>query len=432
MKRKRSVSWLLLAAMLVSAALVGCGNGQKQEASGQSGQDSDASAAGSAVSKQTEDTGKSVNLKFWCDKNESAVFEELLRKFEQEYANEADVTVTCETIGAAICKDTFLEDVENGADVFCMPDDQLLAMASSGVLEEIQNAQEIAGRSLEGAAEAASIDGKMYAYPLTADNGYFLYYDKRYLKEEDVKTLDRILEVCAENRKKFIMTWTSGWYLYTFFGNTGLEMGLNEDGLTNHCNWNAKKGDVKGTDIAQAMLEIAAHPGFMAVEDSAYAAMAKDGKAIAVVSGVWEAADLKEAFGGSYGACKLPTYTCAGRQVQMASFKGYRLLGVNSYSKHRDWAEKLADFLTSEESQKFRFERGQHGPANKNAAASDEVARVPAIAAVMEQADYAVLQQVGQKFWSPMTSFGTTMANGNPNRIPLQELMDQLVSGITE
>ena len=251
-------------------------------------------------------------------------------------------------------------------------------------------------------------------------------------KEEDVKTLDRILEVCAENRKKFIMTWTSGWYLYTFFGNTGLEMGLNEDGLTNHCNWNAKKGDVKGTDIAQAMLEIAAHPGFMAVEDSAYAAMAKDGKAIAVVSGVWEAADLKEAFGGSYGACKLPTYTCAGRQVQMASFKGYRLLGVNSYSKHRDWAEKLADFLTSEESQKFRFERGQHGPANKNAAASDEVARVPAIAAVMEQADYAVLQQVGQKFWSPMTSFGTTMANGNPNRIPLQELMDQLVSGITE
>ncbi len=438
MDRKGRINGMIVAALLTSAFLAGCGGKEKQDGSrqgeGAQGQ-TDTGIEGSGQEEKNLEEGQSggnVNLTFWCDESEAAVFEELLRKFEQTYQNEAHIQVTCETVAASDCKDTFLSDVENGADVFCMPDDQLLAMASSGVLEAVSNAQEIAGRSLEGAAEAASIDGKLYAYPLTADNGYFLYYDKRYFDEEDVQTLDRILEVCAQNNKKFVMSFESGWYLYSFFGHTGLEIKMNEDGLTNSCNWNAKTGEIRGVDIAEAMLDIAGHPGFQVSDASKFAALAKDGTAIAVVSGVWDAASLKEAFGGEYGACKLPTYTCRGKQVQMASFKGYRLVGVNSYSKNRGWAEKLADYLTSEESQKFRFEQAQHGPANKNAAASDEVVKVPAIAAVLEQADYGVLQQIGQKYWNPVASFGVTIAKGNPNGIPVQELMDQMVSGITE
>ena len=45
------------------------------------------------------------------------------------------------------------------------------------------------------------------------------------------------------------------------------------------------------------------------------------------------------------GAVKLPTYTCAGQQIQMASFTGYKMMGVNAYSKHKDWALKLADWF---------------------------------------------------------------------------------------
>lgn len=35
---------------------------------------------------------------------------------------------------------------------------------------------------------------------------------------------------------------------------------MNDDGVTNHCNWNAIITDIKGVDIAQAMLDIAAKP----------------------------------------------------------------------------------------------------------------------------------------------------------------------------
>lgn len=83
---------------------------------------------------------------------------------------------------------------------------------------------------------------------MTADNGYFLYYNKNYFTDEDVKTLDGVIAAAEKANKKFAMEFNSGWYLYSFFGNTGLDFGLNDDGVTNHCNWNTTEGDVKGVD----------------------------------------------------------------------------------------------------------------------------------------------------------------------------------------
>lgn len=51
----------------------------------------------------------------------------------------------------------------------------------------------------------------------------------------------------------------------------------------------------------------------------------KSGEVIAGISGVWDVMNAKEAWGADYGACKLPAYTCAGREVQMASFTGYKM-----------------------------------------------------------------------------------------------------------
>ncbi|RAZ27215.1 maltose ABC transporter substrate-binding protein, partial [Klebsiella oxytoca] len=66
-----------------------------------------------------------------------------------------------------------------------------------------------------------------------------------------------------ENGKKITMDWSSAWYVYSFFGNTGLEVGLNSDGITNFCTWNQTEGDIKGEDVANAMLAIAESPAFL-------------------------------------------------------------------------------------------------------------------------------------------------------------------------
>ena len=58
---------------------------------------------------------------------------------------------------------------------------------------------------------------------------------------------------------------------------------------------------------------------------------------------MWNAVTVEEAWGSGFGAAKLPSYTCGGTQVQMASFSGYKLIGVNAYSKQREWAARLAE-----------------------------------------------------------------------------------------
>ena len=72
----------------------------------------------------------------------------------------------------------------------------------------------------------------------------------------------------------------------------------------------------------------------------------KDGSIIAGVSGTWNAKVAQEAWGENYAACKLPTYTVAGKQVQMASFAGFKLVGVNPYSQNMYDAMLFAEFMT--------------------------------------------------------------------------------------
>ena len=96
------------------------------------------------------------------------------------------------------CKDALLADLENGPDVFAFADDQVAALAAAGGLDPIEDADRIRAANLTAAVEAASVGNVLYAYPLTADNGYFLYYNKAYFSEEDISSLNRMLEVAAQ------------------------------------------------------------------------------------------------------------------------------------------------------------------------------------------------------------------------------------------
>ncbi len=384
----------------------------------------------STVSEPTP-ARQTVELTVWGAEEDIQLLQELVSSFQAHYAAEADVRITCQPQSESNCKDILLGDLEAGADVFTFADDQVAALAAAGALDPIPDAASIQEANLSAAVEAASVDGTLYAYPLTADNGYFLYYNKAYFSEEDVQSMDRILEAAAAAERLFAMDWSSAWYVYAFFGNTGLEVGLNDDGLTNYCTWNSTDGPITGLDVAQAMLDIAASPAFSNRTDEAFLSGVRDGSVIAGVSGVWNAVAVQEAWGENAGAVKLPTYTCHGGQVQMASFSGCKLIGVNAYSRYPEWAARLAEWLTSEESQRLRFERRGQGPSNSAAAASPEVQRSAAIAALLAQSEFSHIQRVGGNIWDPVAVFASSMAQGNPSGVSLQTQLDRMVEGVT-
>lgn len=372
-----------------------------------------------------------VELNVWADEDSFDVLEGMIESFKQKYAGEAEFNITLTAMAESDVKAVMLGNIHEGADVFQFPDDQLNSLIAGGVLSAVPNSDEVKAANIEESVNAASLDGTLYAYPMTADNGYFLYYDKRYLTEEDVKTMDGILAVAQNKGKKVSMELNSGWYLYSFFGNTGLQLSLNEDGVTNYCNWNTTEGSVTGMDIGEAIVKIVSNPAFVAQVDDSFISGVKNETVIAGISGVWNAATIKEAWGEDYGAVKLPTYTCNGQQIQMASFTGYKMVGVNSYSENVEWAHKFADWITNEENQQIRFTEKNMGPSNINVAASDEVGKVPAIAAVIDQSHYGVLQRVGNNYWAPCVEFADNIVASKPTGEALQTLLDKLVKAIT-
>mgnify|MGYP002073609392 FL=1 len=379
---------------------------------------------------QTPDAD-TVNLTVWGAAEDEELLRQIIDKFEEAYSGQADFAITFQPQSESSCTNALMGDLENGADVFAFADDQLNTLVAAGALDPVENAESVRQSNLPEAVAAASVDNTLYALPLTADNGYFLYYDKEYFTQEDIRSLDRMLDIAAEHGKKVSMEWSSGWYVYSLFGNTGLTVGLNPDGITNYCTWNSTEGKIKGTDVAQAMLDIAGHPGFVSTDDAGFLAGVQDGTIIAGVNGVWNAVAVEEAWGSGYGASKLPTYTCGGQEVQMASFSGYKLIGVNSYSAHKMWAARLAEWITNEENQKLRFAQRGQGPSNIVAASSEEVQSAPAIAALLEQSEFSYIQRVGGNYWDPVAAFTAEILAGNPSGKSLQDHLDTMVEGIT-
>ena len=372
-----------------------------------------------------------VELVVWGAEEDKELMNQIIQSFQINYQGQADFQISFEVQGEAQCKNVLISSLEESADVFTFADDQLNALAAAGALDPIKNADDIRDKNLSNTVEAATVNNQIYAYPLTADNGYFLYYNKQYITEKQAKTLDGVLEAAAAKGKLFTMDWSSGWYVYSFFGNTGLQVGLNDDGITNYCSWNQKNGDIRGIDIAHAMLKIAENPGFANRTDEKFLKGIKNGSVIAGISGIWNSVAIEKAWGKNYGAIKLPTYTCGGRQIQMASFSGCKLIGVNAYSKHPEWASLLAEWITNEENQRLRFEMRGQSPSNIVVAASAEISQSPAIAALIEQSEFSQLQRVGSKFWDPVSKFAENMASGNPSGQNIQKQLDEMVESIT-
>lgn len=391
----------------------------------------DAGTAAATVAPGSASSG-TVNLRVWGSEEDTELVNSIIDSFKAQYSGQATFNITYEAHSEANCKDDILGDVLNAPDVFTFADDQLMALVASGVLKEVADSSTIYGRNLQASSDAASIGGKLYAYPLTADNGYFLFYNKKYVSESDAETMDGLLKAAEANGKQVFMEMTSGWYMYAFFGNTDMEIGLNDDGISTFCNWNAKYTNITGVQVAEGMLNIGKNPSFTATTPEGFTKGAADDLYVAGVSGIWDENAIKEAWGDNYAAAKLPTYTVAGSQLQMSSYAGYKLVGVNSYSNNVDWAAKFADWMTNEKNQTLRFEMRGQGPSNSAASSQGAVAESKAIQALQAQAPYSSLQRVGGKYWDAASTFGNEISNGNPSNKDLQVLLNEMVKGITD
>jgi len=426
---KKIIALLLAAVLVFAIAACGTQEQQQQNAPTQSGNSSSGSSSSgsSGSSSSGGNDGVTHTLKVWASQEDQALTREIADKFIA--ANpQYNVVIELGVVGEPDAYKTFSEDPAAAADVFMFPNDQLRDFVRAGGLYEImRNKDSIVSRNSDGSVAAATLDGKLYGFPATADNGYFLYYDKSVLSAEDVKTLDKILEVSAAAGKKFLMGLDdNGWYLASFFLGAGCTLTIGDDGKQ-ICDFN----NANGLAAAKAIQALAAHPAYINGDDSVLKG-GIGGSITAGVSGTWNADDISSILGANYGATKLPTFTMDGRQVQMGSFGGYKLVGVNSMITDPDKiviAMDFADFLTNEESQVARFNARAMGPSNTNAAANPAVQENIALAALAAQSAFATSQNdVLGEYWTPAGALGSALVNQSASDI--QALLDNMVSQI--
>lgn len=364
---------------------------------------------------------KDVTLKVWGSQEDQEMLTGMIEEFKAANPG-TNWTIELGVVGEPDARTRYLEDPEAAADVFAFPNDQVMDLVNAGALYEVTiNKDAIVAANIQSAVDSATVDGKLYGFPMTADNGYFMYYDKSVFTEEDVKSLDKMLEVAGAAGKSVFFDVSNGWYIASFFIGAGNKFEMVDGKQVLDFN------NETGVKVGEAIKAFTANAAFLTGDDNVL--KAGFGTTIAAgVSGTWNAGDISTILGANYGATKLPEFNLGGVQTQLGSFAGFKLMGVNSLTMYPEEAFALAEFLTNEANQIKRFEVRKLGPANKNAASNEAVLADVALSALAQQAPFAMSQNsVAGTYWGPAEAFGLALENKDYT-MSIQEMLDALVA----
>ena len=305
-----------------------------------------------------------ITITIWAAEGDAAFMKWAQEEFKRENPSKS-YNFVMDYQGENDIATRILNDVENAADVFSFPNDQITKLVNGDALsrfggEILQDAlDDIDAKAMDSATVKKDGKDQVYGLPYT-DNTFFLYYDKSVLSEEDVRSLDGILSKCTA-QKQFAMPFNDGWYSTSFYFGKDLGYNVTYDSDFAETKIECDFGNEIGERVTQSMWELAQDKRVKAdANDSKITAGFNDGSIVAATTGIWNRTAIEKYLGDNFAVAKLPTYTfdkgkATEEQVQLVSFAGYKLLGVNNYSKQKAEAIKFARFCTEEESQIKRF-----------------------------------------------------------------------------
>lgn len=395
----------LLAVMMMASAFAGCGSSNTTS----SNADGDKTSSSTAADSSNFGDEDNITLKVW---GPDASIELLKKQCDAFIAQYPDKTIKIDVVaqGESDAGSQLQNDATTAADVFGLPSDQLNKLVNAKVIQEVAFADEVKAANNEKVVNAATINGKLYAYPETADNGYYLVYDKSVVTDEQAQKFETVLEACKAANKKFIMDGGNGFYSCMFVYTGGCQTnGLAEDGLTQQFT-EYDEAEVVATMQAFSKLFHDYSGTFQSLATTNIPSGFAAGTCGAGIDGTWDSKANEEALGANYGAAKIPSINVNGTDKPVYSMFGYKYIGVNAASKFPRASQMLANYLAGEECQLQRAETLGWGPSNLKAAESDVVKNNATISAVIAQSNNSVAQaDLADQFWDPMGNLGNQL-----------------------
>lgn len=367
---------------------------------------------GCGGTENAQQTAEKVRLMVWSpSEDQSQSSGQWLQTCCERFAEthpEWDITFVYGVADEASAATAVAQDLEASADVFLYANDTLTTMTDAKALAKFggKYADELKATNSETLLDSLTMDGYIYGVPFTT-NTWYMYYDKRVFSEEDVKSLDAMLEKGVVS-----FPFVNSWYLPAFYFGNGCT--LFGDGTQEELG--ADFGGENAVEVTEYLVDLAANPNFKIDQDGSGLAGLRDGSIHAIFSGSWDAAAVREILGENMGVAALPTYTLNGEEKQMYSYAGSKAIGVNTSTDYMVQAVELAMYLGSAEAQQLHYELRGVIPCNT------ELNEDPAIAAdevVRAQNDTFDRTSKLQPFvaqmnncWTPVENMGKAIRNG--------------------
>lgn len=400
------------------------------------------SGSGGGGSSGQEDTGiedaGTYDIKIWCDQRISDLTKTQVGNFVTNSSGKYKINLTVDELGEDSAASSMTEDVQSGADIFVFAQDQLSKLKTAGALAAITGsiAEAVTNETEADGVAAASLNGKLYAYPFTSDNGYFMYYDKSVIKESSIGNIEDIVNDCSAAGKQINYgIYGNGFYAASYFMATGCESKWEINASNKFYKYNDNYCSDNGLIAAKAVRNLKALTNAKGVTINASDDPSKFGKSLGVcISGIWNYGYALEALGDNLGCAPMPSYTVDGNKYHISSFSGYKLIGVKPQtdSKKVSVCKRLARYLSSQYCQTERFNAVNWGPTNKAALEMDVIKNQPGLKALREQKPYSKPQVQCPSSWfssvSSLTSAISATSTDEDLWVNLQSYKDNLDS----
>ncbi len=355
------------------------------------------------------------------------LFQAQIDEFEKAYPGIV-INAQIEGVTEADAGSKVIADVASAPDIYCFAQDQLARLVQAAALASPGGdiAEMIKNQNDGGSVAAATVAGTLYAYPMTSDNGYYMYYDKSIISDEDAESLEAIIAACEANGVKFRYALENAWYTASFFFATGCHSNWSMDTDGNYTNVDDDFNSAAGMAAMKGMQKLAQSSCYHSDAD-----IFTD--AGVVITGIWNANAAADHFGDNLGATDLPSFEVDGNTYHLGSYTGNKLMGVKPQTDPYKSAvlALLAQFLTNEKCQMERYEQFQWGPSNKAAQASEAVQANISLAALAKQNEHGQPQgQIHGSWWDIAKVLGAE-AKAAASDADLQDALDAYTAAIT-
>ena len=348
---------------------------------------------------------KSYNITVWVGEGTDTLTKNQIKEFNK--TNEWGVTfnATVEIVSESVAMGNAISTPQSCADIFCFAQDQLARGKYAARLQTL-NASSVTAitENCDAASVAAATMGKtVCAFPMTADNGYFMYYDKSVITDEShVDSLEALIADCEAAGRYFAMNLTEdggAWYAASFFYATGCQSEWTTDEKGIFTKFDDTFNSDNGVIALQGMQKLMKSKAYLSSAEISEFTMATP--AAVVVSGIWGYKAAKQALGNRLGIAPLPKFTVNEEEYQLKSYLGCKLMGVKPQTDSYKalYLQKLAMYLTSKDCQLERFNEVGWGPTDKAAQQDPDVLAAPALS-VLANSSTVLQGQYPTNWWT--------------------------------